>query len=128
MSVKPRILALATRWGPLQGGVNAFNAELCAAFSGRGCEVMCVVLQADGSDYSDATSKGVKLRSLDIASDDFSPSLGGQLDGLLKTENIFPNIWIGHDLITGPAMISAHSLQKNGSRLLIHHMHYLSYK
>lgn len=130
MAGGPSIVALSTSWGSTHGGINSFNTELCAAFAQLGCLTTCVVLDADSSDLRDAQERGVKLIALESRSADFGVAFGEQVVGSLATHRISPDLLIGHDLITGPAMLRAHSLgpAQGALRVVLHHMHYLSYK
>ncbi len=129
MSSMPRILSLSTGWCSIHGGINSFNTEICAALAQIGCPVDCIVLEADTADVANAQRRGVRLLSLNQQGGDFNSALGTQVGRLLKAEGLSPDVWIGHDLITGPPMLTAHALARATTpKVMFHHMHYLSYK
>ena len=67
MAKAPRIIALATAWGPKFGGINSFNTELLrslAILTEHAYDVICFVPRADDADRADAQRAPVDLRDL----------------------------------------------------------------
>ena len=123
------VLIVATAWGTAHGGVNAFNSELCCAFARLGVTTTCVVTHADHTDIALARARGVTLLSAGIDSDVWPTAAETPLVASLADAQRKSQLWIGHDVITGPVMLAAHTLAgSKGARAIIHHMHYLSYK
>jgi glycosyltransferase involved in cell wall biosynthesis/tetratricopeptide (TPR) repeat protein len=103
-----RIVVFATAWGPREGGINAFNTDLCVGLRQAvpGMEIVCVIVGPSAADtaafdtwQAEALEAGVHLVAV------FSPSDRGApapllLDGL-RHRDIAAALYVGHDLFTG---------------------------
>lgn len=97
-----RILAVATEWLSRHGGLSTFNRELCAALQSAGCDVTCLIPEADEADFADAAAAGVMLV---VA----PPTPGAdERARLMRPPPVDdePHIVIGHGRVTGPAALS----------------------
>ena len=97
-----RVLAVATEWLSRHGGLSTFNRELCAALRSAGCDVTCLIPEADEADLADAAAVGVLLV--------VAPPTPGADDRarLMRPPQLEdePHIVIGHGRVTGPAAFS----------------------
>lgn len=111
------VLAVASEWDSRHGGLSTFNRELCAALSGAGHAVVCLVPTCSESEVMDAARRGVVLTE---ARPD--PSLSDEMRlCAINTlpNNRLPDIVIGHGRVTGPvAKILA-------GRLGAHRVHFI---
>ncbi len=93
------ILAVATEWSSISGGISTLNRELCKALAALGHAVICLVRSAGDAEVAEARAAGVSLIGC--------PTSEGIDDGvryLLCGERELgtrPQIVIGHDHITG---------------------------
>ncbi len=125
----PTIVALSTAWGPAQGGINAFNRDMCVALARAGCHVTCVVLDHTEFDELEARTHNVQLLSIGSPGEAFEPDLGRRAHAALAPVGVVPDLWLGHDVTTGPATFAARaSAGSSAPYAIVHHMHYLSYK
>ncbi len=123
------IAIVASAWGPRFGGINAFNADLCRAVAAArpDLEVYCVTGGAQDSEVQEALSHGVQLVNLHernfLAPD--PRVLGEELADWSRTL-VGLAWWIGHDVITGPAVVDA--ARRTGVRVaIVQHTDYASY-
>jgi glycosyltransferase involved in cell wall biosynthesis len=101
-----RILAIATEWSSIHGGLSTFNRQLCCALTSAGARVVCVVLKATAEERLDAEHNGVFLAESPI-----SPGTSELFALAAKPalpEGFAPNIIIGHARVTGPVAQRLH--------------------
>lgn len=130
----PLVVSLATAWGPKHGGINAFNAELLR-FLGvtpeRAFELICVVLEADADECSDAARDHVDLLTLEQSGQDFAGDAATLIVEMLKRRTDVANrhcLWIGHDTKSGPLALQLRDLVPESRTVLIHHMAFGAYQ
>jgi tetratricopeptide (TPR) repeat protein/glycosyltransferase involved in cell wall biosynthesis len=127
------IVFFATAWGPVHGGINAFNHDLALAVAkelpkpGR---VFCAVLRPDPLRVQDAARGNVILISIerDPGSDRMDPDWVNSVQKEFGKHGGVPQeaCWVGHDVISGELAMEAQ--QSFGGRCaLIHHMSYGAY-
>jgi glycosyltransferase involved in cell wall biosynthesis len=98
------ILCIATEWFSKHGGLSTFNRQLCISLSEEVKHVFCLMPEFTGEEYDNANLSGVSLIS--------APDLKGvaSISRLNSRptlpDNLSPDILIGHDRITGPAMLA----------------------
>lgn len=126
------IVLIATKWGPLEGGINAFNQSLAIGLAKVGhpsCRIACAVTGWSQEASQAAEKNGVTL--IPVKGDDDERPLdtcGTEIVTWLKKQGIVDpvGLWVGHDVVTGRAAISA---AEHGGRIaLIHHMDYHNYQ
>jgi HEAT repeat protein/glycosyltransferase involved in cell wall biosynthesis len=124
-----RLIFLTDAFGSQHGGINAFNADLCAGLArgvASGIEVVCVVTVADQQDRNDAGGKGIHLvvtGTRELTSETVIDALAKELRAPPGGEDAW---WVGHDVMSGP--VAAECATRAGGRLaLIHHMNYSAY-
>ena len=125
------IVVLCQAWGPVKGGINAFNADLCrglAAVCGRKLNVVCLVKNVTAEAAYEAANDGILLIQLayEHKPDEFSAPL---VQTTLEQEGICPSrvlLWIGHDRFTGLASCEL-ATEHNGRSAVIRHMDYALY-
>ena len=112
------------------GGINAFNSEFCTALkSYGGCDVLCVVLQADPEAITVAKRAGVTLVELGSESESYE---------MISTHEIALTVakhwhnkrdtwWVGHDVKSGKAALAVRELLGTGRVTVFHHMDYEAY-
>jgi glycosyltransferase involved in cell wall biosynthesis len=116
---------VATAWGPLKGGINALNMDLCLAVAAKGHRVACIVEKENDDTIADAEMKQVVLIQ---HNDPRAESEAEQLVQRVRQEGIITNSWwIGHDSITGNTALRAAKLA-GGRAAVFHHMHHLAFK
>ncbi len=127
---KPTVFAFCTRWGPLHGGINAFNAELCKALATLGADVTCVSLAAEATEVAEALREGVRLAPVGIASDEYDESMIPTVAAHVDSQGARnADLWIGHDVSSGSMAFDAQAaLSTEIPCLLIHHMNFRAYK
>lgn len=112
------ILAVATEWKSLHGGISTLNRDLCTALAALGHAVVCLVPEASEAEINDATTVKVKLvgcpQSVGITGIDCML--------LCQVEDIGgkPDLVIGHDHITGRF---ARALATRFSAKYVHFLH-----
>ncbi|NTC82454.1 glycosyltransferase [Agrobacterium tumefaciens] len=93
------ILAVASEWMSLHGGISTLNRELCRALAALGHTVICLVPDATEAEINDAT--GVKVNLVACPE---SVGIAG-IDRLLLCQAAdiggLPELVLGHDHITG---------------------------
>lgn len=132
---KKTLIAFATRWGAQFGGINSFNQDLLSAFAAASYQqvlTVCVVLDANDEDKSNALSAQVRLVSLRCPGQkDFLPTLAAASLQALQEEGIqldeTETTWLGHDRITGGIALAAKKIH-GGRAALINHMSYSHYE
>jgi hypothetical protein len=126
------LIALATSWGPQQGGINSFNYDFLRAFGvafHHSVRVLCVVPQATRDQIEEAGRHHVGLIPLP------HPLSGETLDAVHAAEIVRcvqiaagqEIIWLGHDRFTGAAAVEA-AKQTQSAAAVIHHMSYAAYE
>ncbi|HTD38528.1 MAG TPA: hypothetical protein VK669_13540 [Candidatus Limnocylindrales bacterium] len=126
------LVFFATDWGYKNGGVNAFNIDLCKAVArllNPETKVYCVVPSSSTAQVSDASRAGVRLietSTLECQGQRLTIEAVGSLKRQLRRRR--STWWIGHDLVTGPWAHEAYSHFGGLGVALIHHMDYDAYK
>lgn len=123
-----RIVVFATAWGPRFGGINAFNADLCAGLRqvvDDETEIVCVLIgpsAAEGTTFADWTREaagvGVALRFLACPSEKTEPTT--ELLKELKSKDIAASLYVGHDLFTGPWAVALGKELERPSMVICH--------
>ena len=124
------VVAIATTWGYANGGLNSLNTDLLRALSrvAPDVNIVCVVPSAPkiNSDVG-ANLKLVEIPGLDPSapSDDLLEIVLQEL----RTRPGFPAscVWLGHDIITGPATLRLRALASGGSLAVVQHTSYSDY-
>jgi glycosyltransferase involved in cell wall biosynthesis len=124
---------VATEWGTGKGGVNAFNFGLAQGLAkiAPGM-VACAVPDPSPEAVRSAENAGVLLLKVSGEGRDARPSVemcGEEVLQALRDRGLPAqvDVWIGHDMITGPTAAAA-AARHGGRVALIHHMDYLSYQ
>jgi glycosyltransferase involved in cell wall biosynthesis len=119
-----RILLVATEWRSGHGGISTLNRELSLALAGLGHQVACLVLKADESEISEASSANVRL----VTPPDAPGALPDDTSNLLRfypaqLAPFEPEAVIGHDHITG---LAGHHIARHIYRVpYVHFVHTL---
>ena len=100
---QPRVLAIATEWLSRHGGLSTFNRELCTALAASGCDVRCLVPEADEADRASATQARVALV---VAPATPGADLRARLMRRPQLGDFIPDVVLGHGRVTGPAALS----------------------
>ena len=100
---QPRVLAIATEWLSRHGGLSTFNRELCIALASSGCDVRCLVPEADEADRASATQARVALV---VAPATPGADLRARLMRRPQLGDFIPDVVLGHGRVTGPAALS----------------------
>jgi glycosyltransferase involved in cell wall biosynthesis len=123
------ILFIATAWNAAAGGINAFNIELARATARIAHKVACGVTDFSEEAFQDASAEGVIL--FQIPADANGKPLvdcTGPIMEFIRAESLTGiDLYVGHDLLSGPAAANA-SQQLGGQLALVHHMDYISYQ
>ncbi len=126
------IVLIATEWGPAEGGINAFNQSLAIGLAKVGAPSVKIVCAITGWSHDaklNAEKDGVMLLPIKGGQDGrpIEPC-GGEIVALLKDHGVHEpvDLWVGHDVITGGAAVSA--AEHCGRVALIHHMDYHDYQ
>jgi glycosyltransferase involved in cell wall biosynthesis len=96
-----RVLAIATEWSSVHGGLSTFNRQLCHALVSAGVSVVCVVLKAAAEERLDAEDNGVFL--IEAPSPRGTSELFVLAARPVLPQGFVPNVIIGHARVTGPA-------------------------
>ena len=127
------LIAFATQWGSKHGGINSFNADFLTKFGDayhHSAQIICIVSPGTTDEAVIAHVTLVPLPYVPKAIS-FDASIGEISVDLLRKAGIsfepHRTIWLGHDLITGEAAISAAKLG-GGRSAVIHHMSYDDYE
>lgn len=131
MVVADAVVFIATAWGPKHGGINALNVDLASAMAAH-VEVPVFCFAANPLDIDRENAKLANVSLLTIAADCrdlVDPTLAQPIVDELRRRapDICHPCWVGHDLISGEAMLACHALWP-GKSLLIQHMDYESYE
>ncbi len=132
------IILVATAWGPRFGGINAFNqdfalglASYIAPASVPDRKVFCLVPKCSRAEIEAAERGGVRLVEIPEAQDSNLPFGAIAPAVQLASPGIPPmgsnDYWVGHDVITGSAAITAAHASGSKSALIMH-MNFESYK
>ena len=125
------VVLLATAWGPMLGGVNAFNEGLALGLANcpvvgptSACRVFCMVPFCSDEEIVTARLQQVTLLTLGAARDS-DPSFecfeARQLVGHAELPVFSPDdFWIGHDIYSGKAAIEAAKLTSCKSAVILH--------
>ncbi len=126
------IVLIATKWGPVEGGINAFNQSLAIGLAKVGypsCKIFCAITGWSPEAGREAERDGVTLLPIKGA-DDERPldTCGSEVVTWLRKHGVDDpvDLWVGHDTVTGFAAISA--AEQGGRVALIHHMDYHDYQ
>lgn len=126
----PKIVLIATAWGPAFGGVNAFNQDLAMGLAKllAAGEVYCLLPGATAEEEASARNVGVRLVTIPgcARGDRMHHDLVDRTPGDLVALTGEDVVWVGHDMITGPLALAC-SRRHGGRVVLIHHMHYADY-
>lgn len=131
--MRPRIVFLASAWGPQHGGINSFNRDLVEAVSRsireRSIECLCISATAPSAEeFSHAKTLDITLRTAKV----HKPERWTEIDTDALCEAVSDNtdakvIWcVGHDLITGEAAVSL-AQRLHAQSAVIHHTSYIDY-
>lgn len=132
MSGERTLVLLANNWGPKQGGINAFNTDFAKALGqtlGPG-RVVCVVLEMEASEETEAAASNVRLLALGKGREKFDELYAEAVLSLLRDKGTpvdVSTIWIGHDVHTGPVALRLAEISKEGRSVVIQHMSYGDY-
>lgn len=123
------IVLFATEWGTAKGGVNSFNISFATAIAQVGAgsvNVTCAITGWTESACAKAEVSNVRLVGVSSVTDDVA---GREVIQALRTgaSPAAVDYWVGHDVVTGHAAVAA-AAAHGGRAVLIHHMHYESYK
>ena len=130
------LIAFATQWGSKHGGINSFNADFLTSFGAayhHSVEIICVVTDHAPEASEEALKAHVRLVELPYvpSNKSFDSSVGALSVDLLTKAGIGVDpertVWMGHDLITGEAAVSAAKVG-GGRSAAIHHMSYSAYE
>ncbi len=126
------IVLLADAWGPVKGGINAFNIDFTLAlgkYLKGGTRLICVVKEAHVA-LPDKEKDHIEVININKPSDGkFDAAFMKEVFVTLKdiqVENVI--WWVGHDLRTGKLAASLKERYNQGKLALIHHMSYLHYE
>lgn len=129
------IVFFATHWGYVEGGINAFNYDLCMALGrvcrGKNAKVICMPYFDPASTLvSQAQKNNVDIKPLNKNKDHLS--LQNDVREIKNKLNALPNIdhlfLIGHDVFTGEiANYMSQEIGENATGIVIHHMDYEAY-
>lgn len=120
------VVLVATHWGVRHGGVNSFNYDFAAALAK--CTrhtVACVVPSATLAEQEDASRQGVALFPASSTNEVFEEASLTVL--ARRPEFSSARLWIGHDLITGPAALLMCSRSEHGRTAVLMHQSYQAY-
>lgn len=124
------IVLIASEWGAASGGINAFNFGLARGLSAiQTGSVCCAVTSWSKAQKQDAANVGVRLVRVHGNSDGHPlPTCGKEIVRALADDEgaDVVHLWVGHDLISGEAAVTA-AREHGGTAALIHHSDYLSY-
>lgn len=125
------VAVVATGWGPLSGGINAFNLDFCLALGrllkGKS-RVVCLTTEVDGPTRAKAAQIGVEILALPSFKLNDHVGTAAAASSVLRRSGIDRlDLTIGHDVFTGPVATILRS-QFGGTAALIHHMSYGSYQ
>lgn len=128
------ICFLTDSWGPIAGGINAFNSELAVALALDGSKqkrfIYSVALDPTKEDVELAKENNVQIIPLNGKkfNGEFDESWIHDInDWIVLNNRPKINVWVGHDIISGSAAIFA-SKRFGGQSALIHHMSYMRYQ
>jgi glycosyltransferase involved in cell wall biosynthesis len=133
MNNQKAIVIIAEAWGPVNGGINVFNADFAKALGvvlkGYRIKVICVVGELITAE-TDPEADNVKLLALseNPGSEIRDTRLAEHIKGKLDEYSYNVLWWIGHDIRTGPLAERLKEVSGQGQLALIHHMSYSSYK
>lgn len=126
------IVLIATKWGPAEGGINAFNQSLAIGLAKVGRPVYKIACAVTGWSHEAshaAERDGVTLIPI-TGGDDERPldTCGSEIVTWLKAHGMTDpvGLWVGHDVVTGRAAVSA--AEQSGRVALVHHMDYHEYQ
>ena len=124
------VVLIATAWGNSEGGINAFNYSLAIglAQTGRDLQVYCAIPEASEQEIADAARFGVEIIPVSRG-EERRPTARCPAEILVwlsgKGQNK-PDLWIGHDVITGFQALAGS--KQSGHAALVHHMAYIEYQ
>ncbi len=131
--VKPRIVFLASAWGPRHGGINSFNADLAIAtaqsISDRSMECLCVTAEAPSDhELREAGRYAVDVVTAAVCQPEQWTSGDAESihRALVDRGSGKVDWWIGHDVVTGEAAVAL-AQRAGGRSAVIHHMSYADY-
>src|SRR5579883_389528 len=131
------LIAFATRWGSLHGGINSFNSDFLRAFGvaySNNAQIICVVGTASSAEITSVQDEaGVILVTLpyppsdEVFREDHGRAGLAELTRLGISFEPTRTICLGHDRFTGRAAIAA-AKAGGGRSAIIHHMSYSHYE
>lgn len=122
------IAFVTSAWGSRFGGINSFNADLCRATARARPDltVYCVTSGATQPEVRDALTEGVQLVGLGEQTDGPLGEIFGWALSSWASQVRDLSWWIGHDIISGPAVVFA--AERTGVRsAIVQHTDYASY-
>lgn len=124
------VVFIATGWGPIHGGINTFNQELCTALVRcTSHTVACVVPNASLSEINSASNAGVILILLGNSESELTDRHADLVCQEVRRHGFLSvDWWIGHDVITGDVSLAAKNLTPKSRCSIFHHMNYAGYK
>ncbi|MBN9118370.1 MAG: hypothetical protein J0I06_04275 [Planctomycetes bacterium] len=125
------VVVLATGWGPLYGGINAFSFDLCHALGTvlkGAARLVCVTAGVDDLTRSRAERDHLRLLTLPKVGPGDEVAVARNARDLLAQNGITAtDLVIGHDVVTGPAAVELCALT-GGRSVVFHHMSYGEYQ
>jgi glycosyltransferase involved in cell wall biosynthesis len=129
--VADAVVFIATAWGPKHGGINALNIDLASSMAAHAdVPVFCFAANPLDVDRENAVRANVSLLTIPAeCRDGVAPVLAQAMVDELRhrAPNVRHPCWVGHDLISGEAMLACQELCP-GTSVLIQHMDYESYE
>ncbi len=126
------VVFLATGWGPVAGGINSVNYDLCRVLAPlTSARIVCVAANITRALVSESAACGVRLLPLPdaIPTDRHLPtSCARDIVAAVLPDLTARTWWIGHDLWTGEVAIAARHLVQGSHCALIVHTSPLDYE
>jgi hypothetical protein len=128
-----KIVLIATAWGSAEGGINAFNTDFAVGLAdvgGTELQIYTAVTAIDDASGMSAAAKNVRLIPVTADSDGRpADDAGNEIMAWFAEQKLTRQVdlWVGHDVVTGFAAVSA-AQTHGGNIALIHHMDYQAYQ
>ena len=123
------VVFIATAWGSSEGGVNAFNHSLAIGLTQafKDVRVCCAIPSPSTDEISAAAAFGIEVIPVSgEAKQSPAVSCAGEVVAWLAARELAgPDLWVGHDIVTGDAAVEGSRMC--GKAALIHHMSYIEY-
>ncbi len=128
----PKVVVLATGWGPKYGGVNAFNFDFVTSLArvAQSYSIICVVPNATPTQITSALKEGVNLISLGRARQQtLETALVPQIADEVRKVGGRGEVlwWVGHDVITGGTALQLRKHSGSGNSAALMHASYADY-